>query len=121
MGNTIGVGRLLRADHIGWLQVRAGIILVLDIFTGQGLQTLALGLGDQERGEQSTEHEQGEDLHDVVQPAAVGDTLGSTLVDKRTKDTLRDDGTDLSGCGADSVGSGAVAGWEALAGNDEGG
>jgi len=92
--------------------------------TRELLEGLALGLGDQKRGENTAQHEQREDLHNVVQPWA-GSATSSTGLDaastERTEHTLRNDGTDLAGGGGEAVGGGAVTGWEAFTGDDEGG
>jgi len=37
-------------------------------FTSELLKSLTLGFRDEERGEETAEHEQREDLHDVVEP-----------------------------------------------------
>ena len=87
---------------------------------GELLERLALGLGDQQRCEDAEEHEQREDLQDVVEPrAGVG---GGRAADAEGRDGgLRNDRADLARGGGDTVRGGAVAGGEALAGNDEGG
>lgn len=90
-------------------------------FAGQLLEGLALRLGDQQRREDAAQHEQREDLHDVVEPGG-GVLLGRVALDPEgTEDRLRDDGADLAGRGGEAVRGGAVAGREALAGDDEGG
>ena len=88
--------------------------------TRQLLECLTLRLRDQQRREDAQEHEQGEDLHDVVEPWG-GVLLGDlTLGAERAEYRLRDDGADLAGRGGQAVRGGAVAGGETLAGNDEG-
>lgn len=99
---------------------------VLVVLGGSGnlasklLEGLALGLGDEERGEDTAKHEESEDLEDVVEPRR-GVGLGGTANTERTNDDLSNDGTDLTGGGRETVRGGAVAGREALSGNDEGG
>ena len=88
---------------------------------GKFLEGLALRLGDQQRGEGTAEHEQREDLHDVVEPGGGGGSGGRAALAEGAEDALGDDGADFAGCGADAVGGGAVAGGEAFAGDDEGG
>jgi hypothetical protein len=79
---------------------------------GQLLESLALGLGDEESGEDTAQHEQGVDLHDVVEPRAL--VCGSCAADAEGSDeNLGDDGANLAGGGGDAVGGRAVAGWEA--------
>lgn len=76
------------------------------------LESLALGLGDEEGGEATKKHEQGVDLHDMVEPRALvggGGTAGA----ERADEDLCDDGADLAGGGGDTVGGGTVAGGEA--------
>lgn len=87
----------------------------------QILQRFPLRLRDQEGGEEAAEHEEGEDLHDVVEPGRIVGSGGCTSLAKGPQNDLRDDGADFAGCGADAVGCGAVAGREAFAGDDKGG
>ena len=83
------------------------------------LEGLALGLRDEKRGEDTAEHEEGEDLEDVVEPRR-GVGGGGTANTEGTDKDLSDDGTDLARGGGDTVGSGTVASREALARDDEG-
>ena len=87
----------------------------------QILKSAALGLRNEQGGEDTREHEGGKDLHDVVEPwAGVG--LGDVATGaERRNGSLGDDGTDLSGPSGDTVGGRAVAGGEALSRHDEGG
>lgn len=71
------------------------------------LERLALRFRDQEGGEQTAEHKEGENLHDVVQPGRGG--LAGCACDcaagaERAEDALGDDGADLSGSGREAVG-----------------
>lgn len=89
-------------------------------FTRKLFERLALRLGDEEGGEDTAQHEQREDLQDVVEPwRAV--FLGGAAGTERTDETLGDDCTDLAGGGGDTMTSGPVSCGEALAGNDESG
>ena len=90
----------------------------------QLLEGFALGLGDEEGGEETAQHKQREDLHDVVDPGRGGGTGGSSLGAaglERAEHTLGDDGADLSAGGGEPVRGGTVAGGEAFTGDDEGG
>jgi hypothetical protein len=70
---------------------------------GQLLESLALGLGDQESGEDTAQHEQSVDLHDVVEPGAL--VCGSCAADAEGSDEdLGDDGADFAGGSGDAVG-----------------
>ena len=84
------------------------------------LEGLALGLGNEERGEDTAEHEESEDLEDVVQPRRSVGGSGATNTEGSNND-LSDNGTDLARGGGETVGGGAVAGREAFARDDEGG
>ena len=87
----------------------------------QLLERLALRLGDERGGADAAQHEQGVDLHDVVEPGRrVGARDGAARA-QRADDHLGDDGADLARGGRQAVRGGAVARGEALAGHDEGG
>lgn len=90
------------------------------MLTRQLFESAALGLGNQPGGENATEHETTEDLHDMIEPGRSPRTRLGTLVDQGTEDTLCDDGTDFAGGCADAMRGRAVASWEAFAGHDEG-
>ena len=93
-------------------------------FTSQLLKSLALGLRNEERSEDTAQHKEREDLHDVVEPwggSGSGRTGFSTSCSERTKDDLCDDGTDFSGSGRDTVGGGTVAGGETFTRHNESG
>lgn len=83
------------------------------------LESFALGLWDQKGSEDTKEHEEGVDLHDVVEPW--GGVGGSRTADAEgSNEHLGYDSTDLTRGGGEAVGGRPVASWEALAGNDEG-
>jgi hypothetical protein len=87
----------------------------------QVLKSAALGLRNEQGGEDTREHEGGEDLHDMVEPRA-GVALDDISTGSQRRDgSLGDDGTDLAGASGDTVRGGTVAGGEALSGHDEGG
>jgi hypothetical protein len=70
---------------------------------GELLEGLPLGLGDQESGEDTAQHEQSVDLHDVVEPGAL--VGGGCAADTEGPDKdLGDDGADLAGGSGDTVG-----------------
>ena len=76
------------------------------------LESLALGLGDQESGEAAEKHEESVNLHDMVEPWGL--VLGGGAAGAEgTDEDLGDDGADFAGGSGDTVGGGAVAGWEA--------
>lgn len=86
----------------------------------QVLKCPALSLGNQEGGEDTREHECGEDLHDMVEPRRLVRLASAvTAGTQRSNGTLSNDGTDFACSSRDTVGSGSVAGGEALSGNDE--
>ena len=89
--------------------------------TSELLKSLALGLGDEKSGEDTAQHEEGEDLEDVVEPWGGGRALWCATGTERTDDDLRDDGTDFAGRGGETVRGGTVAGGEAFTRDDEGG
>ena len=79
------------------------------------LESLALGLGDQKSGEAAQKHKQSVDLHDVVEPGRfVG--RSSTAGAEGADEDLGNDGAYLAGGSRDTVGGGAVAGWETWVG-----
>lgn len=84
-------------------------------FASKLLESLALSLGDQKGGEATEEHEQSVDLHDVVEPGGLVGRSGAAGAEGTDED-LGDDGADFAGGGGDTVGGGAVAGWEAWMG-----
>jgi hypothetical protein len=87
----------------------------------QVLKSAALGLRNEQGGEDTREHEGREDLHDMVEPRA-GVGLGDISTGSERRDgSLGDDGTDLARTSRDTVRGGPVASGEALSGHDEGG
>lgn len=86
--------------------------------TGELLKSLALGLGNKESGENTKEHEEGEDLNNVVEPRRSVGSSGTTDTE-RTNEGLSDDGTNFAGGGRDTVRSRSVAGREAFTRNNE--
>ena len=85
----------------------------------QLLKRLPLRLRNQQRRKDTAQHEQRKDLQHVVQPRRLG-LLRRTPGPQRSDEHLGDDGAHLTAGGADAVGRAAVAGREALAGDDEG-
>ena len=86
--------------------------------TSELFESLALGLWDEQGSEDTAQHEESEDLQDVVEPRGlVG--LGRTTNAERSNKALRDDGADLSRGGRETVTGGAVTSREALSRHDE--
>ena len=89
--------------------------------TSKLLEGLALGLGDEESGEETEKHEEREDLEDVVEPWGGCRSCWCAALAEGSDDDLGDDGTDFAGGGGDTVGGRAVAGREAFSRDDESG
>ena len=92
--------------------------------TSELLEGLALGLWDEKGGEDTAQHEESEDLDDVIEPWVLSSSSGArggTASTERTNDGLGDDRANLAGSGGETVGGGTVTGWEALSRNDESG
>jgi hypothetical protein len=85
----------------------------------QILKGTALGLGDEQRSEDTSKHKRREDLHDVVEPRAGVVGCGLSADTKGRDGALSDDRADLARGGGDAMGGGAVACGETFAGNDE--
>ena len=98
---------MLRLIIIRGRRERRRLVLATEL-----LERLALSLGDENGGKATEQHEEGEDLEDVVQPGTVVVRGGAARLEGRDG-ALADDGADLAGGGGDTVGGGAVAGWEA--------
>jgi hypothetical protein len=80
--------------------VRAGDALVTHIpIHGEVLKGTALGLWNEEGGEDASKHESGEDLHDVVEPWAWVVRGGVTTNAEGRDGALSDNRTNLSGAG----------------------
>jgi hypothetical protein len=91
---------------------------------GKVFKSPALRLRDKKGGEDTSQHESREDLHDVVEPRVLVRRLVfgvSAAYAERSNGTLRDDRADLARRSGDTVGGGTVACREALARYDEGG
>ena len=119
----LSLGVVLRALGLGLAAVTVELRVVLGgagNLTSELLEGLTLGLGNEKSGEDTTEHEESEDLEDVVEPRR-GVGGGGATDTKGTDEDLSDDGTDLAGSSGETVGGGTVAGRETLARDDEGG
>lgn len=84
-----------------WVVVRCAWNLTRELF-----QSLALGFRDEQSGKDTQDHEQGKDLHDVVEPWGRSRTGGAGFCaasSERAKDGLRDDGTNLARSGGETV------------------
>ena len=102
--------------NVGRVELRRTLNL-----TGQLFEGLALRLGNQESREDARKHEDGVNLHDVVEPGRGRRPGGSTTGAKRSNENLGNNGTDLAGGRRNTVGAAAVAGREAFARDDESG
>ena len=94
----------------------------INIIPAQLLERLPLCLRNTKRREDTQEHEQRIDLHDVSL-VRIGrcSGLASRAFGAQFRDPgLPDDGADFAHAGGEAVGGGSVAGREALAGDDEG-
>jgi len=87
---------------LGMLQPRNTLIAHIPVLC-QILQRAALRLWDQERGEDTGEHESREYLHDVVEPGRRR-LLGGSASAERRNCALGDDGANFTGAGRDAVG-----------------
>ncbi len=86
---------------------------------GKLFEGLPLRLRDEQCGEDSTQHEKSEDLHDVIEPRGSVGLSNMSLCSERSKDSLCDDGTNLAGGCGNTMRGRSVAGRETFAGNDE--
>jgi hypothetical protein len=77
-------------------------------------ESLALGFWNQEGRENTRQHEQGEDLENVL-----NESVGTTDITKTGESDLGDNSTKLAGSGRDTVGGGTVTGGEDLSRNDK--
>ena len=89
-------------------------------FASELLEGLSLGLWNKESCQETEEHEEGENLNDVVEPWACVGCCGATSTEGSNKD-LGNDGPDLASSSGHTVGSRPVTSREALARDDEGG
>jgi len=89
----------------------AFLVLVREVF-----QRPLLRLRNEERREDTGQHEEGKDFHDVLDELVL-----ATNVDKLAKAKLGNNGAELSGGSGDTVCCRAVTRGEGFAGNDEGG
>nr|POE48707.1 hypothetical protein CFP56_38803 [Quercus suber] len=138
--NSMCARRLFTLHHLALLAVGGRLVAVVLVHSAAGetgvvlggagdlagelLEGEAFGLGDEEGGEEAEQHEEREDLQDVVEPGRLvggGDGGVGAPGAERTDEDLGDDGADLARRGRKTVRGGAVAGGEALAGHDEGG
>jgi len=87
--------------------------------TGELLESLALGLWDEESGEDTHEHEESEDLHDVVEPWTWVGGGDDTTDTQRSDGSLGDDSADLARGSRNTVRGGTITGWETFSWNNE--
>ena len=116
--------RLVGGRNVGFLAMAGALGIVVG---GAGnlasklLKSLALGLGNEKGGEDTAQHEEGEDLHDVVEPRRRIGGGWVTLGSERSEDSLSNNGADLARGGRQTVGGGSVTCREAFSRNNEGG
>ena len=77
--DVVGDGQSLRLELLLGLDRGRRVDQSVSILSRQLLQGLALGLGDEQSGEDTAKHEQSEDLHNVVEPGGGGRVLGSLV------------------------------------------
>lgn len=83
------------------------------------LERLTLGLGDEESGKNTAQHEKSIYLQDVVEPRRL--VVGSGAADtERAYEHLGDDGADFAAGGGDTMRSRTITRREAFTGYDEG-
>jgi len=75
------------------------------------LEGKTLGFGDEKCRKNTEDHEESEDLHDMVQPVVC-----SAFVSEWGEEGLRENSARFSGGGRDPVCSGTITGGECLAG-----
>ena len=108
---------------LGWgASMTANVIGGAGHFASKLLEGLALGLGNEEGSKDTAQHEESENLHNVVNPWRGGLSSRSLLgasSSERSEHDLGNDGSDFARSSGETVGSGTVAGREAFTGNDE--
>lgn len=94
------------------------------VLAGKIFEGLALGFRNKKSGEDTTEHEECVDLHNVVEPWACGGLVwagsDSTTGTEWCNGCLGDDGADLAGSGGETVRGRTVTGRETFTWDDEG-
>ena len=88
-------------------------------FTRKLFEGLPLGLGNEKSGEDTAQHEQRVDLHDVIKPWRWVGGRDRAPRPERTNEHLSDNGADLPGCGREAVRSRTIACREAFSRDDE--
>ena len=87
--------------------------------TSELLKSLALGLWNQKSGEDTEEHEERENLENVVEPWRWVGSCWVAADTERCDGGLSDDRSDLTSSGGETVRGRSVTSWETLARNDE--
>jgi len=85
------------------------------VLLGKVLEGEALGLGEEEGREDTSQHEEGEDLENVLEESVL-----AANVDETREADLGNNGTELARGSRDTMAGRPVSGGEDLAGNDEG-
>ena len=95
------------------------ILLGARNFASQLLEGLPLGFWNQQRCEDAAQHEESEDLHDVVEPwSRVGGSRAPSV--EWANDDLRNDSTNFAGSSAETMRGGTITGGETFARHNEG-
>jgi len=89
---------------------------VLLVLSGQLFERLSLGLGNQQRRENACQHEEGEDLENMVD-----ESIGTTDITKTGEADLGNNSSKFARSGRDTVGGRTVTSGEDLAGDNESG
>lgn len=85
------------------------------IFVGKLFEGLESSLRKEERGADSSEHEEGEQLENVVEPS-----ISAADILQASETNLSDNGAELATGSRDTVSRGPIPSWEGFAWNDEG-
>ena len=87
--------------------------------TSKLLERLPLGLRYEQSSEATTQHEERKDLHDVVEPGGWVLLSWVAFGTQGSEDGLGDNSANFAGSSGQTVGGGAVPGWETFPRYDE--
>ena len=123
LNHSTFVRRALVRKTDGRLTVTGGLGVVVGStrhLTCKFLECLSLGLRNQKRGEDATEHEKCEDLHDVIEPWGWVCLCDVPLGSKRSKHGLSNDGANLARCSRETVRGRSVSRGETFSRHNKG-